>query len=112
MTQVRVQRISSVTDPFTGLPAKQIELSEVRDRGRNPQVMGGGEEGRMVQNMLSQFQAMGIFPQVREMSFPKITMVLTESEYDMLGIRLDVNEVYELDIRNGALALRKFTEGT
>jgi hypothetical protein len=30
----------------------------------------------------------------------------------MLGIRLDVNEVYELDIRNGALALKKFTEGT
>ena len=111
MTQVRVQRISSVTDPFTGLPAKQIELAEVRERGR-AQMMGAGEEGRMVQNMLSQFQAMGLFPQVREMSFPKISMVLTESEYDMLGIRLDVNEVYELDIRNGALALKKFTEGT
>ncbi len=111
MTQVRVQRISSVTDPFTGQPAKQIELAEVRDRGR-PQAIGTGEEGRMVQNMLSQFQAMGLFPQVREMSFPKITMVLSEPEYDMLGIRLDVNEVYELDIRNGALALKKFTEGT
>ena len=30
----------------------------------------------------------------------------------MLGMRLDVNEVYDLDIRNGSLSLRKITEGT
>ena len=30
----------------------------------------------------------------------------------MLGMRLDVNEVYELDIRNGSLTLKKVTEGT
>ena len=111
MTRVRIHRISSVTDPFTGLPAKQIELVEVRERGRTQAVVAG-DEGRMVQNMISQFQAMGLFPQVRDMAFPKITMVLTESEYDMLGMRLDVNEVYELDIKNGAIALRKSTEGT
>ena len=111
MTKVRVQRISSVTDPFTGLPAKQIELTEVRDRAR-PQVPGVGEDARMVQSMVSQLQAIGIFPQLREMSFPKITMVLSESEYDMLGMRLDVNETYELDIRNGTLALKKSFEGT
>ena len=29
-----------------------------------------------------------------------------------LGVRLDVNETYELDIRNGSLSLRKVTEGT
>jgi hypothetical protein len=111
MTQVRVQRISSVTDPFSGLPAKQIELVEVRDRGR-PQVVGIGEDARMVQSMVSQLQSMGLFPQLRDMSFPKVTMVLSESEYDMLGIRLDVNETYELDIRNGALTLKKSAEGT
>jgi hypothetical protein len=30
----------------------------------------------------------------------------------MLGMRLDVNEVYELDIRNGSITLKKITEGT
>lgn len=105
MTQVRVQRISSVTDPHTGLPAKQIELVEVRNRG-NAQVFGAGDEGRVVQGIVTQFQAMGLMPQIREMTFPKISMVLTESEYDMLGIRLDVNEVYELEIKNGALSLK------
>ena len=71
-----------------------------------------GDEGKMVQNMVNQLQSMGLVPQVREMVFPKITMVLTESEYDMLGMRLDVNDVYELEIKNGRSSLKKSTEGT
>ncbi len=111
MTKVKVQRISSVTDPLTGLPAKQIELVEVRERGQMSQ-FGGSEEGRVIQGIITQFQSMGFVPQVREMGFSKVTMVLTETEYDMLGVRLDVNEVYELEIKNGSLTLRKYTEGT
>ena len=109
MVQVKVQRISSVTDPYTGLPAKQIELVEVRQRASG-QVYGmGAEENRMVQNMVSQLQGMGLMTQVREMAYPKITMVLTESEYDMFAMRLDVNEVYELEIKGGAIALKPAT---
>lgn len=111
MTRVKVQRISSVTDPLTGLPAKQIELVEVRERGQMSQ-FAGSEEGRAIQGIITQFQSMGFVPQVREMGFSKVTMVLTETEYDMLGVRLDVNEVYELEIKNGSLTLRKYTEGT
>src|SRR5271169_2036430 len=109
MVQVRVYRISSVTEPMSGLPAKQIELVEVKQRGA--QGYGAGDEGRMVQNMVNQLQSMGLVPQIREMVFPKITMVLTESEYDLFGLRLDVNDVYELEIRNGTLSLKKSTEG-
>ena len=109
MVQVKVYRISSVTDPYTGVPAKQIELVEVKQRASG-QVYGmGGEENRMVQNMVSQLQGMGLMPQVREMAFPKITMVLTESEYDMFAMRLDVNEVYELEIKGGTIGLRPTT---
>ncbi len=111
MTRVKVQRISSVTDPLTGLPAKQIELVEVRERSQMTQ-FAGSEEGRVIQGIITQFQSMGFVPQVREMGFSKITMVLTETEYDMLGVRLDVNEVYELEIKNGSLTLKKYTEGT
>jgi hypothetical protein len=110
MVQVKVQRISSVTDPYTGLPAKQIELVEVRQQRNSGQVYGvGTEENRMVQNMVSQLQGMGLMPQIRELTFPKITMVLTESEYDMFGIRLDVNEVYELEIKGGSIGLKPST---
>jgi hypothetical protein len=109
MVQVKVYRISSVTDPYTGLPAKQIELVEVKQRA-TAQVYGmGAEENRLVQNMVSQLQGMGLMPQMREMAFPKITMVLTESEYDMFGIRLDVNEVYELEIKGGTIGLKSAT---
>jgi hypothetical protein len=111
MGKVKVSRISGVTDPLTGLPAKQIELVEVRD-SRRPEMFPSSDEGKMVQGMVSQLQSMGLMPQMREFGFSKVIMTLTESEYDMLGMRLDVNEIYELDIRNGSLALKKVTEGT
>ncbi len=111
MARVRVNRISSVTDPLTGLPAKQIELVEVRE-ARRQDAFPQSDEGRVLQGMLSQLQSMGLMPQMREIGFAKVTMVLTETEYDMLGMRLDVNETYELDIRNGSLTLKKVTEGT
>ena len=111
MGKVKVSRISGVTDPLTGLPAKQIELVEIRD-SRRPEMFPSSDEGRMVQGMVSQLQSMGLMPQIRDLGFSKVIMTLTESEYDMLGVRLDVNEVYELEIRNGSLTLKKVTEGT
>jgi hypothetical protein len=111
MAKVKVNRISSVTDPLTGLPAKQIELVEIRE-SRRQESFPQSDEGRVLQGMLSQLQSIGLVPQMREIGFAKVTMVLTETEYDMLGMRLDVNEIYELDIRNGSLSLRKITEGT
>lgn len=111
MAKVRVNRISSVTDPMTGLPAKQIELVEVRD-SRRTESFAQTDEGRVLQGMLSQLQTMGLMPQMRDVGFAKVVMILSETEYDMLGMRLDVNETYELDIRNGSLTLKKMTEGT
>ena len=111
VSRVKVNRISSVTDPLTGLPAKQIELVEVRD-SRRPDMFPNSDEGRVVQGLMAQLQSMGLMPAMRELGYSKVIMTLTESEYDMLGIRLDVNEVYELDIRNGSIALKKVTEGT
>ena len=111
MARVRVNRISSVTDPTTGLPAKQIELVEVRDV-RRQEAFAMGDEGRVVQGMLAQLQSMGLVPNIREIGHAKVIMTLTEGEYDLFGIRLDVNEIYDLDIRNGSLSLKKVTEGT
>jgi len=112
MGRVKVSRISGVTDPLTGLPAKQIELVEIRDSRRGPDMFPANDEARVVQGMVSQLQSMGLMPQIRDLGYSKVIMTLTESEYDMLGIRLDVNEIYELDIRNGSLTLKKVTEGT
>ena len=111
MGRVKVNRISGVTDPLTGLPAKQIELVEIRD-ARRPDMFPASDEARVVQGMVSQLQSMGLMPQIRELGYSKVLMTLTEAEYDMFGMRLDVNEIYDLDIRNGALSLKMVTEGT
>ena len=52
MVRVKVQRISSVSDPETGKPGKQIELVEVRNRKENnvKGMMGGSEEGVMIKD--------------------------------------------------------------
>jgi hypothetical protein len=110
LARVKVNKIVSVTDPITGMPAKQIELVQVRDA--RPQDFYAGEEAKVIQNIVNQLQSMGFMPQFREVAFAKLTMVLTEMEYDMLGIRLDVNDVYELEIKNGSLTFKKYAEGT
>ena len=65
MGKVKVSRISGVTDPLTGLPAKQIELVEIRD-SRRPEMFPANDEARVVQGMISQLQSMGVMPQMRE----------------------------------------------
>ena len=112
MVLVRVFRISSTSDPQTGKPGKQVELVEVRRRSGGGPVFGVGEgdETRVVQGIITQFQSMGIFPQMREMMLPKITLLLSEEEYEALGIRFEVNDVYELGLKGGAITFRSPTE--
>src|SRR5256712_11537276 len=99
MTRVRVQRISSVPDPLTGMPSKQIELVELRETGQVNQ-FAGTDEARVIQGIMSQLQSMSFVPQVREMGFAQIVLVLTETGSKMLRVRLDFNEICELEIRN------------
>lgn len=114
MVLVKVLRISSITDPETAKLGKQIELVEARQRGSssfNGVVGGVGDETRLVKNILTQFKSVGIFPQSRDLTLPKLTLFLTETEYDMLGIRFEVNDVYDLIMKDGAFMLKKSTDG-
>lgn len=110
MVLVKVHRVTSVSDPETGQPGKQIELVEFRRRGAQSAV-GMNEEAKLVKGIVSQFQSMGVFPIQREFNFPKMILFLTEGEYDVLGIRFDVNEVYELSMKDGNIVLAKSIEG-
>ena len=107
---VKVQRINSYTDPDTGRPGKVIELVEFRKRGGvivGPQTEEGAMVQRILQTTLMQMQSMGIMPPFREFSFPKLILYLTEDEYDMLNVKLEVNEVYELAFKNGGIYFNK-----
>ena len=111
MVQVKVQRVSSVTDPETSRPGKQVELVEVRRRGNQNMFNMPGDESKMIQGILWQFQSLGFLPSGREMLFPKMTLTLSENEYELLGVKFEVNDVYELELKNGAISFRKAVEG-
>ena len=95
MVKVRVHRISSVSDPETAQPGKQIELVEVRERNNSNPIGGmtGTDESKMVKGIISQFQSIGVFPvNSREMVLPKMTLILLEAEYDLLLSLIHISE--------------------
>ena len=115
MVKVKVNKISSVADPETSQPGKQIELVEVRSRSNNNIVgsIGSQDETKIVRDIISQFQSIGVFPvNARQMVLPKMILFLSESEYDMLAIRFEVNDIFELILKDGAFMLKRATEGT
>ena len=114
MVKVKVNKISSVADPETSQPGKQIELVEVRNRSNNiVGSVGSQDETKKVKDIISQFQSIGVFPvNARQMVLPKMILFLSESEYDMLAIRFEVNDVFELILKDGAFMLKRATEGT
>ena len=111
MVLVRVHRVSSIRDPETGRFGKLIELVEERRISRQPvRIVGAPEESvmaqRMIQDLLYQFQSMGFLPGMGGLR-PKMTIFLTEEEYELLGVKLDVNEVYELEFKNGTIRFKR-----
>ena len=111
MVLVRVHRVSSIRDPETGRFGKLVELVEERRISRQPvRIVGAPEESviaqRMIQDLLYQFQSMGFLPGMGGLR-PKMTIFLTEEEYELLGVKLDVNEVYELEFKDGAIRFKR-----
>jgi Arcadin 1 len=113
--KVRVSRISSMTDPDTGKPGKSIELVQVKQQRQQPYIAGAfgpGEESNMIKNIMSQFQSMGFMPFGQNaIGPPKVNLFLSESEYDLLGVRFEVNEVYDMILRDGMIKFEKSREG-
>ncbi|MGI0078251.1 MAG: arcadin 1 [Nitrososphaerales archaeon] len=112
--KVRVDEVKSITDPETGKPGKRITLVQVRQRTQQPYFSGysgGGEEATMIRNMMSQIQSMGLIPMGGGMTMPKVNLFLSEGEYDILGIRFEVNEVYDMVLKDGAIRFSKSLDG-
>jgi len=112
--KVRVHEITSVTDPDTGKPGKNIKLIQVRQQRPQQQqifgAFGGPQDQNMIRDIMSQFQSMGIMP-LGGLSTPKINLFLSESEYDLLGVRFEVNEIYDMILKDGTIRFQKPTEG-
>lgn len=112
--KVRVDEVKSITDPETGKAGKRITLVQVRQRSQQPYFggfSGGGEDANMIRNIMSQIQSMGVIPMGGTMGIPKVNLFLSEGEYDLLGIRFEVNEVYDMMLKDGAIRFSKSLEG-
>ena len=104
--RVRVNKIESTRD-LDGNLGKRIELVEEREVSHfvvRPQT----DEAKMAQDVLQALQQqMPFLPQRAQFSIPKITLFLTEQEYDDLGIGFDVNQVFEVALENQSIKFRK-----
>ncbi|MGB9135599.1 MAG: arcadin 1 [Candidatus Bathyarchaeia archaeon] len=106
MMLVRVQRIESIRDP-EGLLGKRIELIEERKIPRFS-IQPATEEARMVQSVVQALQQQLPMATVQGgLSLPKIILFLTEQEYDQLGIKFDVNQVYEVELSDQSVKFGK-----
>jgi hypothetical protein len=106
MIRVRVQRIESIRDPDGNL-GKRIELVEERVIPRFA-VKPPTEEARMVQDVVQALQQQLPMLQVQtQFSVPKVILFLTEEEYEELGIAFDVNQVYEVELRDQSLRFKR-----
>lgn len=106
MVLVRVQRIESIRDP-EGVLGKRIELIQERKIPRFA-IKPATEEARMVQGMVQALQQQLPMQTLRPgLNLPKIILFLTEQEYDGLGIKFDVNQVYEVNLADHAITFKK-----
>ncbi|MCS7143181.1 MAG: arcadin 1 [Aigarchaeota archaeon] len=105
--RVRVHRVTSYQDPETGRPGKLIELVEVRKSAS--QFTGMSEESmiaqRMIQGVFVQLQSMGLVPPIsKDVILPKMTLILSEEEYDRLNVRFEVNEEFEVEFKDSKIS--------
>jgi len=104
--RVTVQRIESIKDP-AGTLGKRIELVE-ESLVPSFAIRPPSEEARIIQDVVKTLQQQMPMLGVRtQLSTPKIILFLTEQEYEELGVRFDVNQVYDVELSNQSMQFRK-----
>jgi len=106
--RVTVQRIESIRDQ-SGSLGKRIELVE-EIAPPSFAIRPPSEEARVVQDVFKALQQQLPMLSVQtRFSNPKIILFLTEQEYEELGVRFDVNQVYEVTLSDNSIKFRKIS---
>jgi len=104
--RVIVHRIESIKDPAGNL-GKRVELVE-EEMMPSFAIRPPTEEARIVQDVFKTLQQqMPMLGTQARLSSPKIILFLTEQEYEALGVRFDVNQVYDVELVEGTIKFRK-----
>jgi hypothetical protein len=110
MTEMRVivQRIESIKDPAGNL-GKRVELIE-EELMPSFAIRPPTEEARMVQDVFKAMQQqMPMLGVKAQFNSPKMILFLTEQEYEALGVRFDVNQVFDVELADGNIKFQKVT---
>ena len=106
--RVIVHRIESIKDPAGNL-GKRVELIE-EEMVPSYAIRPPTEEARIVQDVFKAMQQqMPILGQQARFNSPKIILFLTEQEYEALGVRFDVNQVFDVELADGNIKFNKVT---
>lgn len=98
-------------DPETGRRGKIIELVEEKRAIKDTRFSSLTDESfmihRVIMDAMTHLQNLGIAPFIGENIKPKMTLFLSEDEYDLLGVKLEVNDVYDLEFKDGSIIFKK-----
>jgi hypothetical protein len=100
--KVIVINISSFQDPDTRTRGREIDLDEYEDKDRPVQTFNLGPD--FVNELMR-----GISQTVGFQSRPnqKLILRLTDEEYESLGIKFEVNDIYSLTFEEGRIEFRR-----
>ncbi len=106
--RAKVASMQSIRDP-DGKQGMRIEFVEERAMPRPGFVpVGASEEARMAQEIFRSFQqAMPMLQIQATLQAPKLILFLNDEEYEALGLILTVNQLYELELKNGSISFRR-----
>jgi len=109
ITLVIVTRIDSFNDPNTGRLGKRIELALTKEP-----INGTSHtetiETKIVKEMITQLQALGIPLLQPKNRFIKMILYLLPEEEKALGINFQVNHVYKIKFDNNMLKFEDVTD--
>jgi len=104
--RVRVHKIESIKSPEGDL-GKRVELVEEAVVPKFP-IRPPTEEARMVQEVVQVLQRqLPIFGLQSSFTVPKIILFLREHEYEDLGVRFEVNQVYDVELSEGTIRFKR-----
>jgi hypothetical protein len=104
--RVIVKRMESIKDSSGNL-GKKVELVQ-EDQLPAFAIRPPSEEARMVQNVFKAFQQQIPMLGVRNQTVnPKIILFLTEQEYESLGVRFEINQIYDIELSLRSLRFKK-----
>jgi len=104
--RVKVQRVESIKDPEGNL-GKRIDLVEESVIPRFA-IRPPSEEAKMIQDVVQALQQqLPIFGMQPQLTNPKFILFLTEQEYEELGVKFDVNQLYDVELSNQTIKFSK-----